>query len=279
VSDGNGGTDTATVTITVNGANDGPVAVADTLGVGEDDVSASSGNVLGNDTDVDGDTLSVIEVNGVPGDVNSQVTLASGALLTLNSDGSYDYDPNGAFESLGAGETATDSFSYTVSDGNGGTDTATVTITVNGANDGPVAVADTLGVGEDDVSASSGNVLGNDTDVDGDTLSVIEVNGVPGDVDSQITLASGALLTLNSDGSYDYDPNGAFESLGAGETATDSFSYTVSDGNGGTDTATVPTVPTMARLRWPIRWAWARTMSRPAPATCWATTPTWMATR
>ena len=41
------------------------------------------------------------------------------------------------FNDLAAGETATDSFTYTVDDGNGGTDTATVTVTINGANDGP----------------------------------------------------------------------------------------------------------------------------------------------
>ena len=40
------------------------------------------------------------------------------------------------FNDLAAGETATDSFTYTVDDGNGGTDTATVTVTINGANDG-----------------------------------------------------------------------------------------------------------------------------------------------
>ena len=63
--------------------------------------------------------------------------MASGALLTLNADGTFDYDPNGAFDDLAEGETATDGFAYTVSDGNGGVDTASVTITIDGvpAND------------------------------------------------------------------------------------------------------------------------------------------------
>ena len=71
------------------------------------------------------------------GEIGQQVTLASGALLTLNADGTFDYDPNGAFDHLAEGETATDGFAYTVSDGNGGVDTASVTITIDGvpAND------------------------------------------------------------------------------------------------------------------------------------------------
>ncbi len=232
----------ASVDIVINPINDVPVASDDVRSVSEDGGFPGVFNLLTDgtpDSDADGDVLSVTHVNGSTGNVGSQFLLPSGASLTVQADGFYSYDPNGAFESLGAGETATDSFTYTVSDGNGGSDTATVTITVNGANDGPVGVADTLSVGEDDAVATSGNVIGNDTDADGDTLSVIEVNGVSGNVGSQITLASGALLTLNSDGNYDYDPNGAFESLGVGETATDSFTYTVSDGNGGSDTATV----------------------------------------
>ncbi|MGB5215915.1 MAG: Ig-like domain-containing protein, partial [Anderseniella sp.] len=80
--------------------------------------------------------------NGSVGDVGNQITLSSGALLTLNSDGSYDYDPNGAFEDTAVGDTATDTFSYVVSDGNGASDTATVTVTVDGGNDTPTEIAE-----------------------------------------------------------------------------------------------------------------------------------------
>ena len=71
------------------------------------------------------------------GTVGVQFALASGALLTLNADGSYVYNPNGKFEALGVGENGADSFSYTVSDGHGGTDTATVNLTITGVNDNP----------------------------------------------------------------------------------------------------------------------------------------------
>ena len=58
---------------------------------------------------------------------------------------------------------------------------------------------------------------------DGDTLTVTQVNGTAVNGGAVIALPSGALLTMNADGSYSYNPNGAFDSLGEGDTATDSF--------------------------------------------------------
>ncbi|MGD1806092.1 Ig-like domain-containing protein [Dapis sp. BLCC M126] len=216
--------------------NTAPDAVDDTVTTDED--SLLSGNVLTNDSDAESDPLTVTAVNGNAADVNSQVTLTSGALLTVNSDGTFDYDPNGQFESLNNGDTASDSFTYTIDDGNGGTDTATVNVTIDGVTDNtpPVAVDDAVTTDED--SLLSGNVLTNDSDPDGDTLTVTEVNGNAADVDSQVTLTSGALLTVNSDGTFDYDPNGQYESLAVGESTTDTFTYTIDDGNAQTDTET-----------------------------------------
>ena len=77
--------------------------------------------------------LTVTAVNDNAADVGNQITLASGALLTLNSDGTFTYDPD-EFESLNDddnGDTAMDSFTYTIGDGNGALDTATVTITIS----------------------------------------------------------------------------------------------------------------------------------------------------
>ena len=121
--------------------NTPPVAQDDNVTTDEDtvlngDVLADNGN--GADSDVDGDPLTVTAVDGNAANVGIQITLASGALLTVNSDGTFSYDPNGQFESLGAGETFDDTFDYTIDDGNGGTDSATVTITVTGVNDAPV---------------------------------------------------------------------------------------------------------------------------------------------
>ena len=221
VSDGNGGSATSTLSITVTGTNDDPVAVADSAGVAED--ASIAGTVATNDSDVDGDTLTYTLDAPVAG-------------LTLATNGSYGFDAsNPEYQALGQGETRDVVASYTVSDGNGGTDTATLTITVTGTNDAPVAIADSGST--DDESTATGNVLANDTDAEGDALTVTAVNGQAAGVGQQITLASGALLTLGADGNYSYDPNGQFAPA-AGTTATDTFSYTVGDG-GLTDTATV----------------------------------------
>ena len=84
----------------------------------------------------------------------------------------------------------------------------------------------------------SGNVLddngnGPDTDVnpdDVDFLTVVAVNGDEATVGETILLPSGAFLTLDRDGNFTYDPNGIFDGLSRGETATDSFTYTITDG-------------------------------------------------
>ncbi len=247
ITDGNGGIDTATVTIDVAGVNDCPAAVDDAVSTGESTVL--NGDVLvanptTPDSDPEGDTLIVTEVDGNAADVGVQVTLASGALLTVNANGTFTYDPNGAFDSLGDGESDTDSFTYTVDDGSGTCSaTATVTVTINGNNSCPTAVDDAVSTDED--SLLNGNVLvanptTTDSDPDGDPLTVIAVNGNLANVGVQITLASGALLTVNANGTFSYDPNGAFNSLGVGDSDSDSFTYTVDDGSGTcSETATV----------------------------------------
>jgi len=191
--------------------NEPPLAEDDGAITDEDNpVPVTAPGVLDNDSDPDvGDTLTVTSV-----DTSGTV----GAVTAWNADGSFTYDPNGQFEYLQAGNSTTDSFTYTVSDGNGGTDTATVTITINGVNDPPVAVNDSAITNEDTPVII--DVLNNDSDVDGDTLTVDSVTqGTNGPV-------------INNGGNVTYTPALGFN-------GTDSFNYTASDGNGGTDTATV----------------------------------------
>ena len=98
-------------------------------------------DVLANDSDADGDTVSVAHVNGVELNAGDSTTLDSGAVVTLNADGTLSYDSSTAV--LGGvpageivqGETATDSFTYSITDGNGGTATGTVDVTVKGDKD------------------------------------------------------------------------------------------------------------------------------------------------
>ena len=111
----------ATVSITVNAANDAPVAHADSVTTNED--SAVTFAVLANDTDVDGDSLAVTgATNGAHG------------TTTANADNTISYTP-------GANYFGPDTFTYTVSDGHGGTATGTVTVTVQSVNDAPVVNA------------------------------------------------------------------------------------------------------------------------------------------
>ena len=145
-----------------------------------------SGLLVADDTDPDGDTLTVsqIAVTGASNTaVSSGTTSSNGTSVTgtcgtlvVGADGSYTYvaDQNAA-DALDAGDTATDSFTYTVSDGKGGEDTATLIITVTGTNDTPAATNDTGSVNEDATltvsSAASGVIQDNDTDADADAVS------------------------------------------------------------------------------------------------------------
>ncbi len=103
-------------------------------------------------------------------------------------------------------------------------------------NQTPVAQDDTFRTDEDTLLTGTAGVLLNDSDANiADILTVTALNGSILDIGSQVALPSGALLTLNADGTFVYDPNGQFDFLDSGGmlTLTDSFSYTVSDGNGG----------------------------------------------
>ena len=195
VSDGNGGTDTATVTVTVTEVpNEAPVATDDAFTTDED--AALSDSVAGNDSDTDGDALTF--------SVDTQV---SNGELVFNADGSFAYFPNGDFN-------GGDSFTYTVSDGEFFA-TATATITVASVNDAPVAADDTASTLEN--AAVDIAVLANDSDVEGDTLSV-----------SAVGEAANGSVAINDDGTVNYTPDAEFF-------GDDSFTYTVSDG---VDTAT-----------------------------------------
>ncbi|WP_156968254.1 Ig-like domain-containing protein, partial [Desulfobacter vibrioformis] len=184
---------------TTTQTNTAPVANNDTASVGED--GSIIVNVLGNDTDGEGDAMTVVSV-----------TNASNGTVFLNEDNTILYTPDRDFN-------GTDSFTYTVSDGNGGLNTAVVTLSVNPVNDVPMAVDD-IAVTDEDTPVII-DVLANDTDADGDSLGVQRVDNV----------SYGSVL-INDDSSLTYTPASDF-------TGTDTFTYTVSDGNGGTDTATV----------------------------------------
>lgn len=229
-------TDSAKFKVVIQGVNDGPVA-GDDSAVTQENALVTQGSVLGNDSDVD--RLDVISATAWSGGALGEtiaIDNGAGATFTLNADGSYVLDGSQA-NALSAGETIRQTFSYTLADNHGATDGATIDVVVTGVNDGPDAQNDAAGeIAE--AGSFQGGVLGNDSDIDRlDVLTVSAVNGQA--LGTAVALASGATVTMNTDGTYTYNTNGAFDALNDGEWATDSFQYTIDDGHGGSDTATV----------------------------------------
>ena len=132
---------------------DAPVAVADSYAVDENAVlNAAAPGVLNNDSDADVDAIHVAKVQGSASSVGTQLTLASGATLTFNADGSFSYDASASatFHALGPGQTSLESFTYTISDGDDlASSTVSITITGNDTNRVPHAVDDLVSVAED----------------------------------------------------------------------------------------------------------------------------------
>lgn len=106
------------------------VAVQDLFVTNED--TSFTDNVLLNDLAAEASGLEVAKVNGEVNHVGSQITLPSGALVTIDLNGSLTYNPNGQFTSLLEGESIVDTFEYSISDGGNGYSSAAVNITVEG---------------------------------------------------------------------------------------------------------------------------------------------------
>ncbi|MBC7986536.1 MAG: tandem-95 repeat protein [Sphingomonadaceae bacterium] len=179
--------------------NRAPVALDDVASVAEDGSVAIDARA--NDSDPDGDPLTIAALGAA----------AHGA-VSIDETGAILYTPDADYA-------GSDSFSYTLSDGRGGEASATVFVTITPVNESPVAGDDDAVVTEDETVNIA--VLANDGDEDDGTLTVASVGAA----------AHGA-VTLNPDGSIGYAPDPDYVGL-------DSFEYTLSDGQGGTDTATV----------------------------------------
>lgn len=145
VSDGQGGTASSTLTITITGANDAPTTEPATRTVTRNGATIA-GELSGND--IDGDQLTFTPARTIPG-------------LTFNADGKYSFDPkNAAYQDLTAGMTRTEVINFTVADGQGGTASSTLTIVINGTNSGPVANAGTgSGTGSGGTGDNDGDII------------------------------------------------------------------------------------------------------------------------
>jgi VCBS repeat-containing protein len=195
-----------------------PVAHADAITVYEDGgvVSVPTDALLANDTDPNAnDVIAVVAVG----------ESALGASVSLNN-GQVQYDIGNRFQTLGAGQTLTDTFAYTIQDRKGAADSSVVNVTITGVNDAPVTTADdATAVQEDGCITASGNVLANDSDVDQGTVLAVENAG--------IFTGNYGNLVLNVDGSYTYTLDNAslsVQSLAAGQVVTETFAYQATDG-------------------------------------------------
>ncbi|NQZ12284.1 MAG: tandem-95 repeat protein, partial [Algicola sp.] len=200
ISDGTGGTATGIVNITVDPVNDAPVVTGETVSLNED--TSINVNVLANDTDVEGTTLIV---SGTPSAANGSVTLESDKTLsyipTLNFNGS-------------------DTITYQVSDG---TDTTngSVAVTVDPIADNPIAVADSASTNED--TLKNIDILSNDSDPDGGTLTVSAAG------------ADNGVVTIKADKTLDYVPNVNYN-------GSDTISYTIQNATGPANSTVAVTV-------------------------------------
>lgn len=196
----------STLSITVIPAvpvNQAPVANNDVATVNEGD--SVTVIVRANDTDADGDSLVVAGISQG----------ANGSVVIDAITGNPIYTPN-------AGFVGTDQFTYSINDGHGGTATATVTVTVDAlGNRPPVAVNDTFNAFTNTVvSIPVPALLSNDTDPDGDVLSILSVQAA---VNGTVSLVGGDAIFMPANG---YEGSA-------------SFSYTVQDTHGATSTASV----------------------------------------
>jgi VCBS repeat-containing protein len=227
-----------------------PVANNDTART--DKNTAINIDVLANDTDPAGRALTVASVD----------TTGTKGTVTVNSDNTIHYDPNGQFASLQAGQTATDTFSYTATDGTQTSNSATVTVTVTGTNTAPViasvetvplsypsgspavAVTSTLTVSDADDGTLSGATVSVTAGLDAaaDTLGFTNASGITGSYDAStgvLTLTGAASLAsyqaaLRTVTFATTDP--------AASPAARTVSFTVTDSVGATSAAATRTI-------------------------------------
>ena len=233
---------TAPIVIMVTGSNDGPIASTD-LAAATENAGVISISVLSNDTDVDSDddatSLRVVSASA-----------ASGALISFSGapGEGVAYDPNNvtAFESLAAGETATDTITYTIEDRHGAQSISTVTVTITGSNDGPVItstaqagamveIANSVAGENEIIHAASGEI------------SFADVDAHDHHVATYAPLGEGyrGSFTLAAPGSQGNHVGWNFtiadvdlDDLSAGQVLTQTYAVTIDDGHGGTATQT-----------------------------------------
>ncbi|QKG80546.1 cadherin domain-containing protein [Tenuifilum thalassicum] len=216
--------------------NDAPYAANDDYSVFKSNtLTKAAPGVMENDLDPDSNPINVSPTVSATGSLNGT--------LVVNADGSFNYDPdetNPAISVLNYGESVSETFTYTITDGTVSSNTATITFVIKGENNNPVAVADSYSVDQDaNLIQSAPGLLGNDSDPDG--ITGVEVKMVNSSYSSVIRSAYGT-LTWYGDGSFIYKPdnsNPSVQALKVGQSLTDNFTYTIEDPHHGQGSSTL----------------------------------------
>ena len=234
-------------TLYLDGRNNAVLAASDEDSTDEDSALAINvADLTSNDRDFDGDRTEVVAVSQ---------TSAAGASVSL-AEGVVSYDSGTIFQYLNEGETAVDSFTYTVDDGKGGTDTATVAVTITGANDAAVITGDTSGL----VVEASG--AGSDTSTATGVLMAEDVDNSDGfrSARDQASAMGYGIYSIDENGNWIYtldNENATVDALHSGESLTDRFTVLSTDGtaqevtitiNGADDTA--PAAPRINEIHY-----------------------------
>ncbi|NTY22156.1 MULTISPECIES: retention module-containing protein, partial [unclassified Pseudomonas] len=206
VTDDQGATSGSTLTITITGTNDAPVAQAASAAVNED--SQIDGQLQATDAD-----------QGAQLQFGSDSPLPAG--FTLDQDGKWTFDAsNAAYQHLAAGQTQVISIPVVVTDDQGATSGSTLTITVTGTNDAPVAQADSAATEENTI-------------LNGQVPAASDVDGTIAGYQLTTDVGTGnGTLTFNSNGGYSFDPGHDFDSLPAGVSRDVTFTYQAKDDSG-----------------------------------------------
>lgn len=259
VQDTNGAVVDVPSKMTVTGVDSPPTTSPETYNANEDEVfsvTVRADGVLDNDSDDGGNVALVVsQVEGSSANVGTEIdvmdtTNSYTGKLTVNADGTFSFNPQpgvtGGFDGVAENDSATVQFTYVARDAVGGeSNPETVTINVAGRNDAPMAVNDSGAsfTTNEDTALTPVNVLTNDQDIDGDTLSVFSVNGLESNLGSELAVTStggrSASVTLTTNGILVFTPIGSFDSLPAGVSDTFTIQYVVTDGTLTSNSATV----------------------------------------
>ena len=222
ISDGKGGTDTATVNITVNGINDIAIVSSDSQVLAEADSPLStSGTLTSTDIDNPDNTFTPSSTTGTIGDFSIDIA------------GNWTFTANSAFDNLNVGDSVNETFNVTSVDGT----PSTVQITINGTNDAATVSSDSQTLTETDAPVStSGTLTSTDVDNADNAFAATSTTGTIGD------------FSIDANGSWTFTANSAFDNLNVGDSVNETFNVTSVDGtpstvqitiNGTNDAATV----------------------------------------